>query len=153
MSAPAAKALWSGRDGGKRSSRRDACRFCGREGAARLVDGIRLDGADLGLRLARDRERDDLAGQDVDHFAAALQAPFHSHVRSGAHSQAALGVDGRRHDHVGNPCLVLQEHEDDALRGSGPLASDHDSRDLQGAPVGQDGQVGVRHHAVQFVTE
>ena len=84
----------------------------------------------------RGREPLDRAREHVEHVLAPLEATGDERERGRPHRQATALVDRRRHDHVDDPGLVLEQHEDDSLRGRGALASDDHAGDPDLGPVG-----------------
>ena len=61
--------------------------------------------------------------------AVALEAAAREHERLAADDRSVPLVDGRRDDQVHVAELVLEQHEDDAVRGRRPLARDRHPRD------------------------
>ena len=96
-----------------------------------LAPARRLDLPDVGERAGRARER------RASRVATTLITPSRRSSRPRActserrpHRQAVALVDGRRDDQVDRPPLVLEQHEDDPVRGRRALAGDDHPGDL-----------------------
>src|SRR5260370_771706 len=88
------------------------------------VVGAREGGVDVGAvgQRARERgERDELADEDVPVAVRVLVAATDEQERLAAHHRAEPLVYLRQDDEVHLRELVLEEHEDDAVRGRRPL--------------------------------
>ena len=67
---------------------------------------------------------------------------------AGAHHHLAVFLQrGRPDDDVGDPGLVLDRHEDDALGGARPLAHQDDASDRGAALVGDPAEIGASGNA------
>src|SRR5207237_4142474 len=84
-----------------------------REGA----EDVRVVGAAAGERA----EGLELAHDHVPVPAEALELAARQQQGLGSYQRAETLVHGRRHDQVDLPELVLEQHEDDAVRGCGTL--------------------------------
>ena len=99
---------------------------------------LRQGGAHLGEagQLARERaEALELRDDDVDVPAHLLQAASRREQRLAAHERPVALVHLRRHHEVDETVLVLEQHEDDAVRRHGALARDRHPRHRQLAAV------------------
>ena len=101
---------------------------CAGEGGAYLG----ITGRTTGQRA----EALELVDEDVLVAADPLEAAAREQQRLAAHDGAVRLVDGRRDDQVHLAMLVLEQHEDDAVRGRRPLARDGQAGDLERAPCG-----------------
>src|SRR5215204_4947927 len=96
------------------------------------VVGARETGAHLGLLGDLPRERTErLEGTDEDVLVALdpLEAPAREHERLAAHDRAMLVVDRGWNDEVDRSELVLDQHEDDAVRCRRTLPGDRHAGD------------------------
>src|SRR5712692_723550 len=66
-----------------------------------------------------------------------------------ADDRAMSLVDRRPDDQVHLAVLVLEQHEDDAVGGRGPLPRDRQARDRDLRAVREAGELGARDHAAQ----
>ena len=73
----------------------------------------------------------ELRDEQVHVAVVALELAAREQQRLAADDRAVLLVDLRRDDQVRLAVLVLEQHEDDAVRGRRPLARDRHARDLQ----------------------
>src|SRR5688572_10632641 len=97
-------------------------------------------------KLARERaEALELRHDDVDVAADFLQAASDGEQRLAPYEGAVALVHLRRYDEVDEAVLVLEQHEDDAVRGHGALACDRQPRHRQLAAVGEVGQLDGGH--------
>src|SRR5438105_13093173 len=88
------------------------------------VVGARERAPDLGVARDATRERAErleLLDDEVLVALDALEAAAREQQRLAAHDRTVRLVDGWRQDQVDLPLLVLEQHEDDALRRRGTL--------------------------------
>jgi hypothetical protein len=83
----------------------------------------------FGDLLRQGDERLELVDDDVLVAAEALELPACEDERLGPDERPEALVDRRRHDQVHLPELVLDEHEDDTVRGRRTLSRDREARD------------------------
>lgn len=81
--------------------------------------------------LASSAEVGQRVGDEMHHFAFALDLALHR-KHAGAEDDAAMLLENLRpYDQVGNPGLVLQRDEHHPLGTSRPLSHQHDTRGFQ----------------------
>ena len=90
----------------------------------------RVTSASLAALRASGPSDVELGDEQVDVAAVALELAAREQQRLAADDRAVLLVDLRRHDQVRLAVLVLEQHEDDAVRGRRPLARDRHAREL-----------------------
>src|SRR4029079_1114793 len=113
------------------------------------VMSFRKSGAHLGFAggLAGERgEGDELVHDQVPVPLEALETAASEEEWFAANERPVPLVHLRRDDEVHLPVLVLEEHEDDAVRGVRALAGDDKPRDCNAAPVLEVLEVGARRH-------
>src|ERR671937_154272 len=92
-------------------------------------------------------ERLELRDEDVPVALDALVATAGEEQRLAAHDRAEALVDRRRDDQVHLAELVLDEHEDDALRRRRPLARDREAGHADAAAVRELEELAARERA------
>src|SRR6266542_6217619 len=115
------------------------------------VVGAGKAGAHLGLLRDLTRERPQGLEPADEHVLVplhALEAAVREDQRLAADDPAMALVDARRDDQVDRAELVLDQHEDDAVRRRRPLARDRHPGDRDARAVGGAGQLLRREHAL-----
>ncbi len=126
----------------------------GAHGELAAAEGVRPrerlpDRVAFGDRAGERAERLDPGDEDVAVLPDPLVAAVGEDERLGAHCRAVLLVDRRRHDQVDLSVLVLEEHEDDSVRGRRALAGDGHARDRDLQPVSRLQEVSARERPVR----
>src|SRR5512140_3893065 len=93
-------------------------------------------------RLLRQRERAQTAGADVNDAIDFLQWPFDQQQRGGVNHGAIALKKIRDYDGIGGAGLIFEGDEAKPFRRTGPLAYDHEARDLRPTAVTRIGQIG-----------
>ena len=75
-------------------------------------------------------------GDDVDDAAFLLHAPAHADIARAHHDRPEAFEDRRPHDDVGDAGLVLDRHEDHAVRRTRPLPHRHEPGHMRERIVG-----------------
>ena len=90
-----------------------------------------VDVGAVGQRPRERRERDELVHENVPVAVRVLVAAMDEQERLAAHDRAEPLVHLRQDDEIHLRELVLEEHEDDAVRGRRPLPRHDEPRELR----------------------